>query len=165
MISYKSIKTQDNFISQDSNLEATIGSGNFRASIVHLPINKVFNQEIKYFDSIKDVRINSLIKMPVTVKNISNFTWSNQPEYNPTNFSYRWIDSTGKLAIFDGDGERTPLPYNLSPGELTKLNVTIKTPKYPGKYRLILTMVQEGIVWFNDKTNSYTEIPVNVISY
>lgn len=165
MISYKSIKTKDNFISQDSNVEETISSENFSASIVQLPIKKVFNQEIKYFDSIKDVKINSLIKIPVTVKNISNFTWSNKPEYNPTNFSYRWIDSTGKLAIFDGDGERTPLPYDLAPGELTRLNVTIKTPKSPGKYRLILTMVQEGIVWFNDKTNSYTEIAVNVISY
>lgn len=70
----------------------------------------------------------------------------------------------GQLASFDGDGDRTPLPYDLSPGESVALNATIRTPTTPGKYKLILAMVQEAVAWFNDKTTNYPEIDIEVSS-
>jgi hypothetical protein len=53
--------------------------------------------------------------------------------------------------VFDGDGDRTPLPFDLSPGESAAINSVIKTPTQPGKYSLVLTMVQEFVASFSDQ--------------
>ncbi|MBV6623523.1 MAG: hypothetical protein KI793_11400 [Rivularia sp. (in: Bacteria)] len=111
-------------------------------------IPKTFLQEIKVLDTIETFKTNSVEKIPVLVKNESNFMWSNAGR-NPTNFSYHWLDSNGNLIVFEG--ERTPLPFELLPGESAAINAIIKTPPQPGKYSLILTMVNEHVAWFNDK--------------
>jgi hypothetical protein len=74
------------------------------------------------------------------------------------------LTSDGKLAIFDGDGERTALPVALSPGESSALNAVIRTPSEPGRYKLILTMVQEYVAWFNDRATNSPEVEINVVS-
>lgn len=71
------------------------------------------------------------------------------------------LDTSGELVV--ADGERTPLPYNLSPGESVTLNAIVKAPKQPGKYKLILTMVQENVAWFNDQGANSSEIDIKVI--
>jgi hypothetical protein len=74
------------------------------------------------------------------------------------------LTSNRKLATFDGDGDRTALPISLSPGESSALNAVIRTPSEPGKYKLILTMVQEYVAWFNDKATYSPEVEINVVS-
>jgi len=98
----------------------------------------------------------------VIVKKTSNFLWSNEGK-QPTKFSYRWFNSQGDLAVFEGDGDRTSLPWTLAPGESVALNAAIKTPTTPGKYKLILTMVQEAVAWFSDQGINSPEIPLEVI--
>lgn len=102
-------------------------------------------------------------KLPIIVKNTSNFLWSNKGD-KPTNLSYRWIgiDSQGKLTNIDGN--RTQLPYDISPGDSVALNAVITSPAIPGKYTLILTMVQESVAWFSDKQSPYPKIDVTVTS-
>jgi len=160
----------DSFVSNYSVQKNSSLSGNFTSHVIQLPIPKVFSQDIKvfsqdvnFFEFPKRVEPSSAITVPVLVKNTSNFVWSAKGE-NPTNFSYRWIDSTGNVAIFDGDGDRTELPLNLVPGDVAALTAVIRTPSIPGRYKLILTMVQENVVWFNGITANYPELPIDVIS-
>lgn len=162
MISYKSLGKQD-IILKYAIQEKISSSGNFISRTIQLPFPKVFAQDIKLFEEPKRVDHNSTFNLPVFVKNTSNFLWSNEGE-KPTNFSYRWIDASGNLAIFDGDGDRTALPGNLQPGESVALNATVRSPNKPGKYKLILTMVQESVAWFNDQLTNNPKISIEVIS-
>ncbi|ARV60972.1 hypothetical protein BZZ01_22215 [Nostocales cyanobacterium HT-58-2] len=120
---------------------------------------KRFGQEIKLLDQLKNMKVNETIKLPIMVKNVSNFDWDAK-EINPINFSYRWIDNNGKVIVFDG--ERTLLPERLTPQKSTQLNAVIKSPNRPGNYNLILTMVEEYTAWFNDKGAQPLKIPVIV---
>lgn len=162
MIAHKSLKQPDILLKYTVK-EKTSLSGDFVSRIIKLPLPKVFAQDIEYLDIPKTVEPNSSIKLPVFIKNTSNFLWSNEGN-RPTNFSYRWIDSSGNLAIFEGDGDRTGLPWNLSPGESAALNAVARTPSTPGKYKLILTIVQEDVAWFNDQGANSPEISIEVIS-
>jgi len=143
--------------------ENTSSLGTWTSYHISLPIPKIFFQEIKGYEIPKTFEKGSAIKVAVIVKNISNFLWSNVGK-NLTNFSYRWIDADGKLVTFDGDGDRTPLPFDLSPGESAALNAVIKTPTKPGKYSLVLTMVQEFVAWFSDKQPDSPKIDVTITS-
>ncbi|MEO1427513.1 MAG: hypothetical protein AAFV71_00335 [Cyanobacteria bacterium J06633_8] len=150
VISQDSLIDTDQIISMYSTKDNTSDSGSWKSYQIQLPIPKIFSQEIKGYEISDSFQANSLITIPAIVKNTSSFLWSNTGK-NPTNFSYRWLDSNGNLQVFDGDGERTPLPFELSPGESAAINAIIKTPPQPGKYTLILTMVNEHVAWFNDK--------------
>jgi hypothetical protein len=152
-ISPKSLANQDSLISAYTVQKTPKSSNSFVSYTLEIPLPKVFSQTIKFFEIPKIIESTSAIKLPILVKNTSNFVWSPKGD-NPTNFSYRWIDTNDNLAIFPGDGERTQLPSELTPGEAVALNAVIRTPNLPGKYKLILTMVQEKVVWFNDVTNS-----------
>ncbi|MGB6295171.1 MAG: glycosyltransferase family 39 protein [Rivularia sp. (in: cyanobacteria)] len=141
----------------NSSYTLNINVGQVKQSDSKILVSKIFSQEIKILDAIKTLKVDSIEKIPVLVNNTSNFVWSNIGQ-NPTNFSYRWLDSNGKLVTFDG--ERTPLPFNLSPGESAAINAIIKTPTQPGKYTLILTMVNEYVAWFNDRQAASPEFNV-----
>ena len=141
---------KDKLISMNSVQKNTSSLGNWKSYQIKLPISKFFLQEMKAYEIPKIIKINSSIKVPVIIKNTSNFLWATEGK-NRTNFSYRWLDSEGKLVAFNGDGDRTPLPFDLSPGESAAINPVIKTPPQPGKYSLVLTMVQEFVAWFSDQ--------------
>lgn len=57
------------------------------------------------------------------------------------------------------------LPWTLAPGESVALNANLRTPTTPGKYKLILTMVQEAVAWFSDQGINSPEIPLEVVSH
>jgi hypothetical protein len=139
--------------SQNQNNDLRSATFNFQS--------KRFGQEIKLLAQLKHININETIKLPIRVKNVSNFDWSSK-EINPINFSYHWIDTEGKVIVYDG--ERTLLPEYLAPQKSTQLNAVIKSPSYPGNYNLILTMVQEYTAWFDDKGAQPLKIPVTVTS-
>ncbi|NMG21319.1 fungal specific transcription factor domain-containing protein [Brasilonema bromeliae] len=163
IISQKSLKNDDKLVSMYSVKENLSSSGNWTSYHLQLPISKIFSQKIEVYEIPKTVKIASAIKVPVVVKNISNFLWSTKGKHY-TSFSYRWLDSEGKLAVFEGDGDRIPLPFDLSPGESAAINAVIKTPTKPGQYSLILTMLQEHVAWFNDKQAESPKFEVSVTS-
>ncbi|MCL0049586.1 hypothetical protein M1N04_00570, partial [Peptococcaceae bacterium] len=61
-------------------------------------------------------------------------------------FTYHWYDSNGELII--KDGFRTELPHDVQPDEKVNLNMKIKAPSQPGKYRLVIDGVQGQDMWF-----------------
>ena len=129
-----------------------------------------FAQEIQVLEPLKFGKVNKTVKIPVIVKNTSDSIWQNAGAY-PVNLAYHWLDANGKVIVFDGDcprgsgkANRTPLPKNLAVQSFHKLNATIKFPDKPGKYYLALTMVQEGVAWFDHKNANSLKIPVEVVA-
>ena len=101
----------------------------------------------------------------ISVRNISERTWPNKPNHeglNAVNLSYHWIDRKGRTVVFDG--LRTPLPRELSPGEMLRLHAAIQAPNHQGRYTLEVTMVQEGVAWFPEMDGAKLVVPVNVVS-
>jgi len=92
---------------------------------------------------------NSHIHYVLTIENQSNELWQRYSEF-PVNLSYHWLRPDGEYAVYDG--ERTPLPRNeIKPSQTISCIANIKTPAEPGKYQLIITLVQEKVAWFEDK--------------
>jgi hypothetical protein len=66
-----------------------------------------------------------------------------------TNLGYRWFDAAG-MPIPAEDGVRTQLPRSLAPGETADGSMRVVAPRAPGRYLLRLSVVQEGVAWFDD---------------
>jgi cell division septation protein DedD len=99
----------------------------------------------------------------VTVKNISPVTWPSKPNaknLQAVNLAYHWLDQKGRMVVFDG--ERTPLPHDLKPGDSVALKALIQPPEKAGSYILEITLVQEGVAWFPEKGGGKLSIPVEV---
>lgn len=91
----------------------------------------------------------SLTEIEVVVVNTSTAIWFPQKEFPAgfqVNLSYHWLDPSGAVVVFEG--ERTPLPARVHPGERVKVAVRVKSPDAPGNYVLRLELVQERVGWF-----------------
>lgn len=82
------------------------------------------------------------------------------PASGPVHLSYHWQAPDDSWLEFDG--ERTPLPRDLAPGETVHHYLTLKAPPQPGSARLHLTLVQEGVGWFDQHGCPALIIPVSV---
>jgi hypothetical protein len=99
----------------------------------------------------------------ITVKNVSPVSWPSKPNsknLHAVSLAYHWLDKKGQTVVFDG--KRTPLPYDLKPGESVTLKATIYPPELPGAYILEITLVQEGVAWFPEKGGAKLSLPVDV---
>ncbi|MBN3891027.1 MAG: glycosyltransferase family 39 protein [Nostoc sp. JL31] len=141
--------------------ELDINVGKQKVTNLQLIFQPIFLQEIKIINNIETIKVGSTLRIPIFLKNKSSFIWYNKG-LNPTNFSYRWLNASGKLVVADGD--RTILPFDVSPGESLAINAVIRPPTKPGKFTLILIMVQETVAWFSDKQSPYPKIDVTVTS-
>jgi len=66
----------------------------------------------------------------------------------------------GKMVVFEG--VRTALPRDLPPGETAALSATIQGPPQAGEFILRLTLVREGIGWFERFGGQPLDLPVTV---
>lgn len=104
-------------------------------------------------------------KISVTIKNAGDGTWPSKGAgggpLNQVLIAYHWLPSQGDKPIV-WDGVRTALPHDIAPGETFTAQVTVVPPKDPGYYRLQVTLVQEGVIWFEGKGASTLTVPVTV---
>ena len=64
----------------------------------------------------------------------------------------RWQDAEGRP--LPGEPERSLLPRDVAPGDGVTLLVHTTAPAQPGRYRLYVTLVQDGLAWFDQETGS-----------
>ena len=96
----------------------------------------------------------------VTITNNSSEDWYGYG-IHPVLLSYHWYAADGTMHVYDG--LRTPLACEmLSPGSTIEQMINVMAPKKSGNYRLILTLVQEGICWFENKGFHSTEAVIKV---
>lgn len=85
--------------------------------------------------------------MECTIQNLSeSFLCSEQPY--PVHVAYRW-KADGDASEFGDRGVRIRLPHILSPGETVQLHIDVLAPDQEGVYELLITLVQEFVVWFD----------------
>lgn len=60
------------------------------------------------------------------------------------------------------DGERAALPRDVGPGEQASVSVAVTLPANPGNYILRLTLLQEGVAWFDERGATPAQIPIEV---
>ncbi len=74
--------------------------------------------------------------------------------------AYHWLDDRDNPIVWDG--ERTPLPP-LAPGERTTVEVPVRAPIPPGRYRFALDLVAEHRAWFSELGSEMVAATVDVL--
>lgn len=90
----------------------------------------------------------------VGVTNAGSLTWS-----DGIFASYHWLDDRGNPIVWDGI--RTSVPA-LAPGDSAMLEVTVRAPIPPGRYRLAFDLVAERRAWFSELGSTMLEHDVHV---
>ena len=70
---------------------------------------------------------------------------------NPINIAYHWYKGE-HCVIFDGARSRLASP--VKPGTHAVNSARVTTPTEPGKYRLVIALVQEAVAWLDDPQRS-----------
>ena len=87
----------------------------------------------------------------VKIRNISDRVW---PALGNGDGTYRlsvgnhWLDNQRMMVNDDG---RSPLLFDLRPGDEIELPLTITAPQHEGDYVLEIDMVQEAVSWFGNR--------------
>jgi hypothetical protein len=89
-----------------------------------------------------------ILEIAVDVTNRSRSWLSSGFPHQPVNVSYRWLDESGGPTGLEG--RRTNFPAPLAPGRVARLAVSVELPAAPGRYALVLTLVQEHFAWLDD---------------
>lgn len=87
-------------------------------------------------------------KLDVLVQNTGTETWPADGILRPgmfVNLAYRWFDQNNQMVL---EGDRAPFPEPMQPNDLAKVSIILKVPMLPGKYKLTIGPVQEGVSWF-----------------
>ena len=103
---------------------------------------------------------NEKLSVSVTVCNESHEAWHTDGSH-PVHLSYHWIDSSGNYETFDGIRSKLKCG-SLLPGKNSDEVINIQAPENPGNYRLVLTLVQEGVFWFEDKGFACQILPITI---
>lgn len=78
----------------------------------------------------------------------------------PVYFAYHWLRASSReMVVFDG--QRSPLVPTLPPASSRRYTPSFLTPADSGDYLLQMSLVQEGVRWF-DSTNPHALIEVEV---
>lgn len=88
------------------------------------------------------------IFLSVTIVNQSPSPWRSS-DSDPVHLSYHWMEAKGETIVFEGKRSRLPGP-GVMPGESCSCTMLIDPPLDEGRYLLMVTMVREGITWFEN---------------
>lgn len=84
----------------------------------------------------------------VRVANRSSVLWPDAGDATPElRASYHLVDRSGAVVV--AEGLRTALPRRLRPGAECLVPVLVAAPDRPGRYELLVDLVDEGVRWFD----------------
>ena len=99
----------------------------------------------------------STTTVPLVIENRGSATWSP----GTFNIAYHWSAPDGERVAFDG--ERTPLPREVPPGDEVEIEATLMAPRVSGQMRLQWDVVEEGVTWISEKDPTPSPlIPVSI---
>jgi hypothetical protein len=103
------------------------------------------------------VRPGERFAVPVEIANRSDARWSTtglplRAGALRVDASYRWFLPSGEALPLEG--ERSLLPGDVRPGESLRMRLRVLAPPAAGTYDLRVTLVQEGVAWFDQATGS-----------
>lgn len=109
----------------------------------------------------------SQISVPVKLVNRSDAFWAAaglpfQAGAVRVSASYRWLAPDG--VILPIEGERSLLPEDVPVGGTLEMIVRVQVPALAGPHLLRLTLVQEGVAWFDQDGASLSDHPVEILA-
>jgi SAM-dependent methyltransferase len=113
-----------------------------------LPAPDAARIRIRYCGDELHLRVNAEFHVQVELENLSS-TWIQSLPPMPVHLSYHWIDELGSIKVFDG--KRTALAPPLAPDSRRRYLMLVSAPEVPGRWTLRLTLVQEGVRWFDEQ--------------
>jgi hypothetical protein len=123
-----------------------------------------FGQILRPIFRVEAIRPKQEITIPVRITNPTTELWSASGDGTGTyavHLSYHWIDFAGRAVIYDG--YRTSLPHDLRTGQTVSVEARVAAPPIPGRYVLRLSMVQEGVSWFDSAAGGASDLSVEVV--
>ena len=117
-----------------------------------------------------DVNPKIIISLPgetkdlsVLVTNTSSEPWPNFGKLDGSeivHLSYHIVDHHGKMLRYDGN--RVGFNRVVWPGESMLLSLPVQAPLTAGQYAVEISLVQEGVAWFDDKGISPAKVDIIV---
>lgn len=169
--------------------ERRLERGGLRAEIVEVPHFRIFldsqggrllpppireppralgrhDAQIEFVEVPASTAVGSRSRVKVRLTNRSDGPWWTEGDAQraglfQVNVSYRWLATDGAVIVAEGD--RSPLPWDLAQGDSLETFVEVAAPLQGGRHRLRMTLVQEGVAWFDQATpTAKAEIDVDV---
>ena len=81
-------------------------------------------------------------RVQVLIENLDDSIWDSSRVFA----SYHWYSMKGDILVWEG--LRSHLPLSMFPGQQQIVSVDVVAPDHPGKYILVLDLVEEGVEWF-----------------
>ncbi|MSY60643.1 MAG: hypothetical protein F2663_09420 [Actinobacteria bacterium] len=97
----------------------------------------------------------SLMTAHLVVENTGTIPWTSR-----VLASYHWLDGLGNPIVWDG--LRTPLGRDVAPGEAATIEMTVRGPIPPGRYRFAADLVVEWRAWFSELGSTAASFDVDV---
>ncbi len=97
--------------------------------------------------------------LPVSVVNLAEAPISSFSA-SPILLSYHWKRKSGEVVVWDG--VRTSLPRVMHKGDSDELFVAVRAPEEPGDYLLEVSMLEEGVAWYDDRVDSLP-LPIDTV--
>ena len=102
-------------------------------------------------------------ELSVRVTNRSNSVFTTAPPA-PVYVSYKWIDVESGDYLDERRAYRSRLPRTIFPAESVDMTARIVAPERVGKAILKITLVREGIAWFDDQAaGNATALAVEIV--
>jgi len=95
-----------------------------------------------------ELGLNDISRVSCSIRNVGGAFLIPAPP-NPVEICYRWFDGDGN-AVGAGTWLHTQLPRIVPPGGTIVVEAMIAPPPEPGEFTLRLTLLQEGVWWFDD---------------
>lgn len=118
--------------------------------------------ELLFLNPASDLAIGEQWKQSVELQNTSENDW---PSFylTPLCLSYHWLNMVGE--VVELNGLRTPLPFGrLEAGKSVQMEIAVKAPGQPGRYKLQVLPVMENLAWFDALGFSPSELDIEVVS-
>jgi len=106
------------------------------------------------------LRAATTVTATVELENAGTGTWH---AFGPAHIrlSYHWLDRFGNVLVWEG---LRVLPQEpVTPGTRLRLELPIAAPMPPGRYRLVLDVVDEGRLWFGELGGRTLDVDVEVM--
>ena len=106
------------------------------------------------------MKVGQKITIGVEIHNRGEQAWVGDLS-RPIKASYHWIDQNGTPVVFDG--VRTPVPESgIPPKQVVRVEMAVVAPAVPGRYVLVLTILQERVAWLEEKGFEPARLEVDV---
>ena len=106
-----------------------------------------------------EVRAGAAGEARIACENAGTTAWPGGVE-GTASLSYHWLDTMGNAVVWDG--LRNPLRRPIEPGERLELPLLFRAPVPPGRYRLAVDIVDEGLSWFAELGSPPLDLKVEV---